>query len=107
MTLLTTDTYSKIEEMFSVFDKKVLDQFENEFLNFSKPLIDATVDSQGSLIGNAPIDINANFKNFQSIMKTLMEVPAQTTTQTETEYFGATINIMYFIMVLRHSCNLT
>ena len=95
MTLLTTDTYSKIEEMFSVFDKKMLDQFENEFLNFSKPLIDATVDSQGSLIGNAPIDINANFKNFQSIMKSLMEVPAQTTTQSETEYFGATINNQY------------
>ena len=92
---LNSDRYSKIEEMFSVFDKKSLDQFEVEFLNFCKPLIDASLDLQGGLIGSSPVDSNANFKNFQSIMKTVMAVPAQTTTQTETEYFNTTINNQY------------
>jgi hypothetical protein len=90
--LLNTDTYSKIEEIFSVFDKKVLDQFEVEFLNFSKPLVDASMNGQGNAIGESPIDINANFKNFQSMFKSLMDVPAQTTSQTETEYFNNVIN---------------
>jgi hypothetical protein len=90
--LLAADEYSKIEEMFSVFDKKILDQFEVEFLNFSRPLIDANVDGQTAGIGASPIDMNANFKNFQSILKSLMTVPAQTTSQTETEYFNNVIN---------------
>jgi hypothetical protein len=37
--LLLQDDYSKIEEIFSVFDKSILDQFEQEFLNFSKPVV--------------------------------------------------------------------
>ena len=93
--LLNTDEYSKIEEMFSVFDKKILDQFEVEFLNFSKPLVDANVGGQVTLIGESPIDTNANFKNFQSIFKSLMGVPAQTDSQTETEYFNNVINNQY------------
>jgi hypothetical protein len=94
-TLLGVDEYSKIEEMFSVFDKKILDQFEVEFLNFCKPLIDANVGGQVTLIGESPIDTNANFKNFQSIFKSLMGVPAQTDSQTETEYFNNVINNQY------------
>ena len=93
--LLNTDEYSKIEEMFSVFDKKILDQFEVEFLNFCKPIVDANIDGQGNSIGESPIDINANFKNFQSLFKSLMEVPSQTTSQTETEYFNNVINNQY------------
>jgi hypothetical protein len=96
--LLNTDEYSKIEEIFSVFDKKVLDQFEVEFLNFCKPLIDASVGGQSS-IGESPVDTNANFKNFQSIFKSLMGVPAQTNSQTETEYFNNVINNQYNIFI--------
>ena len=66
--LLNTDEYSKIEEIFSVFDKKILDQFEVEFLNFCKPLIDANVGGQVTLIGESPIDTNANFKNFHQYL---------------------------------------
>ena len=98
MTLLTANNYSKIEELFSVFDKKILDQFEVEFLNFCKPLIDASFESSTG-IGVSPVDSNANFKNFQSIFKTLMAVPAQTSTQTEEQYFNDTINNQYGIFV--------
>lgn len=34
------DEYSKIDELFSVFEKEILDQFENEFLKFSKSIYD-------------------------------------------------------------------
>jgi hypothetical protein len=95
--LLNVDEYSKIEEIFSVFDKKILDQFEVEFLNFSKPIVDANVEGPGNLVGTSPIDINANFKNFQSIFKTLMGVPSQPSSQTETEYFNNVINNQYSV----------
>jgi hypothetical protein len=36
--LLNGFDYSKIEEIFSVFNKSILDKFEQEFLNFCKPI---------------------------------------------------------------------
>lgn len=98
MSLLTQNTYSKIEEVFSVFDKKILDQFEVEFLNFCKPLIDASFESPSG-IGESPVNSNANFRNFQSLFKTLMAVPAATSTQTQQQYFNDTINNQYGIFV--------
>jgi hypothetical protein len=92
MNLYSGDTYSKIEEIFSVFDKSILNQFEQEFLNFCKPIstLDAALSVVG--IGQSPIDINANFKNFQSFMRTAMTVPAQATSENNEQYFQNTIN---------------
>jgi len=92
MRLLSGNTYSKIEEIFSVFDKSILNQFEQEFLNFCKPIstLDAALSVVG--IGQSPIDINANFKNFQSFMRIAMTVPSQTTSEQNDQYFQNTIN---------------
>jgi hypothetical protein len=89
MTLLSGDTYTKIEEIFSVFDKSILNQFEQEFLNFCKP--NNTLNGALSIVGlgQSPIDTNANFKNFQALMRTLMTVPAQNG-GTEEQYFKDT-----------------
>jgi hypothetical protein len=91
VSFLSTNTYSKIEEIFSVFDKSVLNQFEKEFLNFCRPIntLIAVKDVVG--LGESPFDINANFKNFQSFMRIAMTVPAMTGTDTN-QYFLDTIN---------------
>ena len=56
-------SYASIEEMFSVFDKDILDGFEKEFLKFcvSDTNIDVTVTSMTT--------------NFQSLIKSILTVP--------------------------------
>jgi len=73
--LLIDDEYSNIEEIFSVFDKSILDKFEQEFLNFSKPVADIDLGPQVVVpIGASPVDNNAIFKNFQYLFRSLMSV---------------------------------
>jgi hypothetical protein len=97
VTLLTQDDYTKIEEVFSVFEKKILDQFELEFLNFCKPITNATVGADVASFGTSPVNVNANFRNFQSYFKSLMTVPVKVKTQTDQEYFTQTINNQYAV----------
>ena len=91
LSFLSEDTYSKIEEIFSVFDKSILNQFEKEFLNFCKPINTLIASKDVVGLGESPFDVNANFKNFQSFMRTAMTVPAMTSTNTN-QYFLDTIN---------------
>jgi hypothetical protein len=73
--LLNGPDYSKIEEIFSVFDKSVLDKFENEFLNFCKPVSNIDLGPQVAVpIGVSPADSNALFKNFQYLFRRMMEI---------------------------------
>ena len=88
---LNTDQYSKIEEMFSVFDKKVLESFEVEFLNFCKPITNADNGGEVLTYGQSPVNINSNFRNFQSLFKTLMTVPKQVDGTGENNYFDIVI----------------
>ena len=92
---LTQDDYTKIEEVFSVFEKKILDSFELEFLNFSKSINNATGGVQNVTFGQSPVDMNANFRNFQSLFKSLMTVPVQLQGETDEQYFTNTINNQY------------
>jgi len=92
---LNTNSYSKIEEVFSVFEKRILDTFEQEFLNFSKSMSNTNVSEQTVTFGQSPVNLNANYRNFQSLFKTLMTVPAQGTEQKEEDYFDKTINSQY------------
>jgi len=92
---LSTNSYSKIEEVFSVFEKRILDTFEQEFLNFSKSMNNMDVSNNNITFGQSPVNINANYRNFQSLFKTLMIVPKQAAGQTETDYFNKTINSQY------------
>lgn len=59
-----TSGYTDIGEMFGVFEKEVLDIFEQEFLNYSKAIYD-TLD--GDYI-----------HNFQSMMRTICKIPKTT-----------------------------
>jgi hypothetical protein len=92
---LTQDNYTKIEEVFSVFEKKILDSFELEFLNFCKSINNATGGVQNITFGQSPVDMDANFRNFQSLFKSLMTVPVQVQGETDEQYFTNTINNQY------------
>lgn len=62
--------YSKMGELLSVFEKDVLDLFEQEFLNFSKSIYDyqpSTNESETETV--------KSFKNFQMLFRELMKVP--------------------------------
>jgi hypothetical protein len=92
---LTQDNYTKIEEVFSVFEKKILDSFELEFLNFCKSINNVTSGIQRVTFGQSPVDMNANFRNFQSLFRSLMTVPVQAKGETDEQYFTNTINNQY------------
>ena len=61
-------SYSKIDDMFSAFDKKALDILEKEFLNFSKSVYDLESKNQEEL------ETKNKYKNFQGLMRTIMKV---------------------------------
>ena len=68
--------YSKISEIFSAFNKEILDKFELEFLNFSKSVYDYDLE-------NLPENLTKtekSFRNFQMMMREMMKVPKQSTT---------------------------
>jgi hypothetical protein len=89
---LITDEYSNIEEIFSVFDKSILDKFEQEFLNFSRPVADIELGPQVAVpIGQSPVDNNAVYKNFQYLFRSLMTIESNAG-QTTTEYFNTIPN---------------
>jgi hypothetical protein len=73
--LLTTDEYSKIEEIFSVFDKTILDKFEQEFLNWSKPIANIELGPNVIVpVGQSLSEPNTLFRNFQYLFRNLMEI---------------------------------
>jgi hypothetical protein len=92
---LSQNRYTKIEEVFSVFEKEILDSFELEFLNFCRPISNASVSKDVSTFGQSTVNLNANFKNFQSLFKSLMTVPVKLQSETEEQYFTNTINNQY------------
>lgn len=71
--------YSKISEIFSVFEKDILDKFENMFLSFSKSIYDYddAVTSGGTNI------TQASFMNFQMLFRSMMALPKITGTTGE------------------------
>ena len=97
MSLLNQDKYSKIEEMFSVFEKKIMDSFEEEFLNFCKPSTDISSTNEITSFYTSTVDTNSNFRNFQSLFRSLMKIPAKLDSQTELDYFASAINNQYNI----------
>jgi hypothetical protein len=90
--LLNTGNYSKIEEIFSVFEKSTLDKFEQEFLNFCKPITDADIIQPEAQYNTTTTNLDANFRNFQSLMRSVMVVTRPQTGQNNLQYFESTIN---------------
>ncbi len=88
--LLPNNEYSKIEDIFSVFEKSILDQFEQEFLNFAKPKTDIPVSSDIITFDQSTYDNTVQFRNFQLLYTNLMSVQPQTGNNEE-EYFNGVI----------------
>jgi hypothetical protein len=95
MYLSNVDKYSKIEEVFSVFEKKILDSFEQEFLNFCKPITDIDSGTNPVGINESTVNGEAVYRNFQSLFKSLMTIPAQKSKETNIEYFNNAIGNQY------------
>jgi hypothetical protein len=78
-----TKNYTKIEEIFTTFEKDILDLFENEFLNFSRSCYDfkSTLESDVTSQGPTDSQTQKDNQNFQLLMRKLMKVakPTQTT----------------------------
>ena len=95
--------YSQMSEMLSVFEKDVLDEFETEFLKFSKSIYDYSPDESTNDVGQAnaiasamgvsSVDVlnsisnssggsdtetTKTFKNFQMLFRSLLKVPKVT-----------------------------
>jgi len=89
--LLPTSEYSKIEEIFSVFEKSILDQFEIEFLNFAKPKTDVPVKPDIITFDQSVYDNTLQYRNFQTLFTNLMSVSPQKGNN-EDEYFKGVIS---------------
>ena len=63
--LPNSQQYTKIEDIFGTFKKQILDDFETEFLNFSKDVNDIDIDFLG---------LNPNAKNFQVCLTSMLLV---------------------------------
>ena len=94
---LTENKYTKIEEVFSVFEKQILDSFELEFLNFCRPITNVKPGKEVKTFSESLVNLDANFKNFQSFFKSLMTVPTKTKTETEEQYFTSTIESQFLL----------
>lgn len=75
--------YTKISEMFSVFEKDALDVMENEFLKFSKTVYDfddtlAIPSNQVKPDGEDKTLTQRIYQNFQALMRNLMILPKTT-----------------------------
>ena len=74
---INNGNYSSIEEILSVFEKSILDQFEDSFLRFCKPSKNIDLGYQNYGVGIIPTNIDRNFKNFQLLLGSLMTVNSQ------------------------------
>ncbi len=91
--LLPDDTYTKIDDLLAVFDKDTLDLFENEFLNWSKPITDIAVDKDKQYgIGEIASNPNEVFRNFQMFFRQCMKVSRKKDGVTDTVYFDNIIS---------------
>lgn len=92
---LSDDSYTKIEEIFSVFEKRILDSFEQEFLNWCKPDTDINLGFESVTFNQNPVNLNSTYRNFQSFFKSLMLVPVKKDSETEETYFNNLIVEQY------------
>lgn len=72
------ESYTSIEEVFSIFNREVMDIMEDEFLKFSNSMYDYEIQMAGQntatrvLINTLPVDNNNVYKNFQILMGELL-----------------------------------
>ena len=87
LNLKSTPSYSKIEEIFGVFDRKTLNLMEKEFLDFCKPANSVKYQTQGNQIGASLAQLDASLRNFQLFFRNTMAITPKTSVQQNNEYF--------------------
>jgi len=100
--------YTNIEEIFSTFEKSILDVMEDEFLKFSKSMYDYEVNQNVNntmtkvIIDKLPKDVDAKNKNFQALMINLLTINQVKSysssddfnTQVQTSQFSNALNVI-------------
>jgi hypothetical protein len=66
--------YTSISEIFSVFEKSVLDGFEAQFLDFTKSIYDYDYKN----FSENETETTKSYKNFQMLMRLMMRIPVLT-----------------------------
>jgi hypothetical protein len=87
--------YSKIEEIFGVFDRRELNLMEKEFLEFCRPASSVKYQRVKSGDGAFIIDIDVNFRNFQIFLRNNMLVETNQSAQNQIEFYKKAIEIQY------------
>ena len=75
--------YTSIDDIFSVFEKSILDGMENEFLKFSKTIYDvedntSTTTSNNLIVNSIQDSTTSTYKNFQGLMRKMMKITTTT-----------------------------
>jgi hypothetical protein len=73
-----TNKYSTISELFTTFNKEILDILETEFLNFSR----SSYDNISTFSSEDEFESSNNNKNFQSLMRSIMKISKPTSSST-------------------------
>lgn len=73
-----SNKYSTISELFTTFNKEILDILETEFLNFSR----SEYDYMSTLSSNDELESSKVNKNFQSLMRVVMKLPKPSVSST-------------------------
>ena len=89
--ILDSNTYSKIEEIFGVFDTKSLNIMEQEFLNFCKPSTDINLPVSQTQIERNIFISNTTYRNFQGFMREIMTVFPRTPSSEIGNFFQASV----------------
>jgi len=82
------DYYSKIEEVFSVFEKSQLDTMETQFLDFCRAETNQSVQAEFAKSDQSTGGIYTQYRNFQTLFKNIMQVDAQLTNKEQSQYFN-------------------
>lgn len=77
------NSYTKISELFSVFEKTFLDKMEQEFLNFSKTIYDfddtlSVPKTDINVVGGDKTTTQRIYQNFQALIRNMMILPKST-----------------------------
>lgn len=90
--LLSSNTYSTMEEIFGVFDKRALDLMEREFLNYAAPITNVNYGRVRSEINKSAVQIDGISRNFQAFMREAMKLTPVTSTNNKSLFFEAIKN---------------
>lgn len=74
-----SNNYESISDLFSVFEKSVLDGFEEMFLDFSKSIYDYDYKN----FSENETETQKSYKNFQMLMRNMMRMPTLSATTAE------------------------